>query len=994
MKNLLTIALLTLGSISAMAQSKFNVSGSVVEKGTNEAVISATVRILSLPDSSMVNGAATDATGAFTVKDVKKGKYAVKVTYIGYQDKVIGLDLTNKKDKNVSLGVIAIDPDSKLLKEAKVTANAAKVQVSGDSIIYNAAAYHVAEGSVLEDLVKKLPGAQVGEDGKIKMNGKEVNKILVGGKEFFLNDTETALKNLPTDMIENIKTYDRKSDLARVTGIDDGEEETVIDLTVKKGMAQGWMGNLNLGAGTKERYSNRLYAQRQTENAQIQLVGGMNNIGSRGFGGGGGRGGWGGFGGGGGLRTNKDIGLNWGTAADKLETSGSVRYRYNGSDTRSETSSEDFVNKAGAFSNRNSVSLSSNSGVNANFRLEWKPDSMTNIIFRPAGSYSRNRGFSDNISASFKEDPYSYTQDPLSNLNDEVLKNVLVNSNIQTQQTYSNNSSMNGELQLNRRLNKEGRNITLRLTGSLGSSSSKQLSASDIKYYGTGISMPNNNNRYYDTPGRNSSYSIQATYSEPIAYRTYLQFSYRYNYSYTKNDRQAFTYKAEAYNEMENLLHRYRYNVAGIVDHLLSLSEDNPLYKSTFDNSLSQYSEYNNYNHTATIMLRRTRDNYNFSIGIDLMPQRSHLDYKYLQTDTTVTRNVFNFAPRIDLRYKFNKTTNLQIGYNGRSSQPSMTNLLDIKDDSNPLNVTRGNTGLKPSFTHTVHAFFNTFQMEHQTNFFANVFGNIMQNSISNQMSYDEATGVRYTRPMNINGNWSVSGGFGGNTGVDRDNKFTIGSFSNVSYNNSVGFLGSGNNDNMGAKQTTKALNLSENLEFGYRDEWFDISLNGGITYNRSRNNQNKANNLDTYQFSYGSEIDVRTPIGLNFHTDISMQSRRGYAQESMNTNELLWNAQVSKSLLKGNALTISLEVNDILGRQSNISRTITALSRTDSRYNAIYQYGMLHAIYRLNIFGGKGARGGQGGGRGGWGGGFPGGGFPGGGFGGGFGGGRPGGRM
>ncbi|MBQ0023429.1 MAG: outer membrane beta-barrel protein [Prevotellaceae bacterium] len=720
----------------------------------------------------------------------------------------------------------------------------------------------------------------------------------------------------------------------------------------------------------------------------------MNNIGSRGFGGGGGRGGWGGFGGGGGLRTNEDIGLNWGTAADKLETSGSVRYRYNGSDTRSETSSEDFVNKAGAFSNRNSVSLSSNSGVNANFRLEWKPDSMTNIIFRPAGSYSRNRGFSDNISASFKEDPYSYTQDPLSNLNDEVLKNVLVNSNIQTQQTYSNNSSMNGELQLNRRLNNEGRNITLRLTGSLGSSSSKQLSASDIKYYGTGISMPNNNNRYYDTPGRNSSYSIQATYSEPIAYRTYLQFSYRYNYSYTKNDRQAFTYKAEAYNEMDDLLHRYRYNVAGIVDHLLSLSEDNPLYKSTFDNSLSQYSEYNNYNHTATIMLRRTRDNYNFSIGIDLMPQRSHLDYKYLQTDTTVTRNVFNFAPRIDLRYKFNKTTNLQVGYNGRSSQPSMTNLLDIKDDSNPLNVTRGNTGLKPSFTHTVHAFFNTFQMEHQTNFFANVFGNIMQNSISNQMSYDEATGVRYTRPMNINGNWSVSGGFGGNTGVDRNNKFTIGSFSNVSYNNSVGFLGSGNNDNMGAKQTTKALNLSENLEFGYRDEWFDISLNGGITYNRSRNNQNKANNLDTYQFSYGSEIDVRTPIGLNFHTDISMQSRRGYAQESMNTNELLWNAQVSKSLLKGNALTISLEVNDILGRQSNISRTITALSRTDSRYNAIYQYGMLHAIYRLNIFGGKGARGGQGGGRGGWGGGFPGGGFPGGGFGGGFGGGRPGGRM
>ena len=296
MKKSLIALFLTFVGLSAMAQSKFNVSGTILEDETNDVVISATVRILNLPGSSMVAGAATGFDGSFSIKNVKAGKYALKITYVGFQTKVMPLDLTNKKDKNVSVGYIHIVPDAKMIKDVTVTANVAPVQVSGDSIVYNTDAYRVPEGSTLEALVKKLPGVQIDENGGITINGKKVSKILVDGKEFFFDDTNMAMKNIPTNMIDKIKTYERKSDFARITNIDDGEEETVLDLTVKKGMNNGWFGNIDLSYGTEDRWSERFTINRFVDHNQYTLTGGANNTGDMGFGGGGGRG-FGGMGG-------------------------------------------------------------------------------------------------------------------------------------------------------------------------------------------------------------------------------------------------------------------------------------------------------------------------------------------------------------------------------------------------------------------------------------------------------------------------------------------------------------------------------------------------------------------------------------------------------------------------------------------------------------------------------------------------------------------------
>ena len=961
-KSVFLIIMIVLSFVNMSAQNTFNVSGNIIEKETGEAIISATIQLLALPDSSFVEGTVTGTQGDFTFKSIKKGKYAVKISYIGFITKYVDVDLNAQKSRNANIGYITMASDAILLKATEVTAHASKVAVSGDSLVYNAAAYRVPEGSTLEALVKQLPGAKVDSEGNITINGKTVTKILVDGKEFFLNDKSVAMKNIPTEMIEKLKTYDRKSDLARVTGIDDGEEETVLDLTVKKGMKNGWFGNINLGVGTQHRYAERFNVNRFNDNFQATLLGSANNVADTGYGGGGGR--WGGWGGG--LRTSKEIGANYASDSPKLESGGSIRYRYDGNDNENSSSTENFNATKGKFGESFSKNLSSNNRVFGNFRIEWKPDTMTNIIFRPNLTFSRNRGMNNSLSGSYDDDPNSYTNYALSYNNqiayvsgggaldpaNTILNNlmgIVVNTNTNYGQSYSTNTNFNGTLQFNRKFNNKGRNLTLRINGGINEGKNKQISAANITYNSLGTNQQNN--RFYNTPSNNHDIAAQVSYSEPIADRTYLQFSYQYQYSYSKNDRRAQIYDSQAYQNLSQSLINNRYDI----DAVLKFMEDTG-YMLRDTTALSQFSEYRNYNQTINVSFRKVRDEYNFSVGIDLLPQRTTLDYKYMGYEyPEVTRNVFNIAPRVNLRWNFNKQTNLNIRYNGRTRQPSMTSLLDIKDDSNPLNITKGNPGLKPSFSHNINANFNTYNAELQRGIYSWMWFNVTRNSIDNKTTYDQ-TGVQTTMPMNINGNWNGGGGIGFNTGLGKEKAFNLDIDLGGNYSHNVGFYNNAqnNNDNADIKSITKTITLNPEIELSYRTEKVNIALNGNLNYRNSKNNMNAMTNQNTYDFSYGAEFEWTTPWGLAINTDIGMSSRRGYAQREMNTNELLWNAQLSHSFLQGKALTVMLEVNDILGQQTNISRNITALMRSDSRYNAIYQYGMLRVVYKFSIFGGK----------------------------------------
>lgn len=941
MKKLLiwTVLLLT-ATLSTYAQNKIvTVSGRVIEAGTKEPVELAAVQLLSLPDSAQVAGMTTSTQGYFSLSKQKPGKYLLKVSFIGYVTKIIPVQLTANVPAK-KMGNIELATDAVMLQEAVVVAEAPQVTVVEDTLMYNSSAYRTPEGAMLEELVKKLPGAEIDDDGNVKINGKDLKKIMVDGKEFFGGDVKTGLKNLPVDMVDKLKTYDKKSDLARVTGIDDGEEETVLDLTVKKGMNQGWFGNADLGAGTKDRYTGRMMLNRFVDKTQFSIIGSANNVNDQGFSGGGGGPRWRSNNG---LNATKMLGANFATQTNKLELGGSVRYNFQDADISSINSFERFLQNGNSYSNSNNKNRNKGTNLNADFRMEWKPDTLTNIIFRPNFSYGRTNNASRSESGTFNEDPFNLIVNPndylnFDNLSDDPLKDIRVNATNSASLSKGKSLSGNATLQVNRKLNNRGRNLTFRGVFGYGDNDNDQYTQSETRYYQLLNHLGGDSilyrNQYITTPTRNYNYTAQVTYSEPIAKATFLQFSYQFQYKYSKSDKTTF-----------DLLDYPDWAIGGALP---------SGYESHAVDSLSKNAEYRYYNHDASVGLRFIRPKYQLNVGMSFQPQNSTLSYKKGDYMIDTTRTVFNFAPNMDLRFRFSKVSQLRFTYRGRSNQPTMENLLPITDNSNPLNIRMGNPGLKPSFAHTMRLFYNTYNAEKQRGIMTHFSFTATQNSISNSTRYNEETGGLITRPENINGNWNAFGMFGFNTAL-KNKKYTINTFTNVNYQNNVAFLynqDTKNND----RNTSTGLTLGERVTGSYRNDWFEFSLNGSINYTAERNKLRPENNQEPYTYSYGASTNITMPWKMTLATNIANQSRRGYRDSSMNRDELIWNAQLAQSLLKG-AATVSFEVYDILRQQSNISRSLSADMRSVSEYNGINSYCMVHFIYRLNIFGSKAAR-------------------------------------
>ena len=938
--------LLLLVSIASFAQERL-VSGAIIDRDTKDPVEQVTVQLLKT-DSTYVTGAISNEKGLFHLNAPENGKYLLKITSVGYKPTVKRVVI--EQDKNLALGNVVVGADAIMLKGAVVTAMAQKVTLKEDTFVYNSAAYRTPEGSVVEELVKRLPGAEVSDDGTIKINGKEVKKILVDGKEFMTGDTKTALKNLPTSIIDKIKAYDEKSDLSKVTGIDDGEEQTVLDFNVKKGMNKGLMSNIDLGIGNKDRYSARGMGGYFNSNNRFLLFGNANNTSDRGFGGGGpGRG----FGGGNGLNASKMLAANYNyEEKNKFKFNTSLRWNHSDGDVWSRRSSENFMGSSSSFSNSLNQNFSRSDSWNGNIRLEWMPDTMTNILFRPSISWTTNDSRSTGISASYNQDPYQYTEDPLSDEGIEKMDEVdaVINRQKSVSLSYSKNNNIRGMLQLNRKLNNKGRNVTLRMDAKYTDKDSKSISLQNAHLYlvqnEAGLDSTYQTNRYNLTPSKDYSYSAQATYSEPLWKATFLQFSYKFTYSYSKSDRSTYDFSKYSFDGISP-----EYGAWG--NYLGRLDGELGDYR---DDKLSRYSEYRNYTHDIQVMMRFIRQKYNLNFGVMIQPQRSKFiqDYqgKYVDTVRTVT----NVSPTLDFRYRFSKMSNLRVNYRGTTAQPSISQLLDITDNSDPLNVSMGNPGLKPSFTQNFRLFYNNFVQNHNKGVMTYINFSTTSNSISNKVTYDETTGGRITRPENINGNWNVMGAFMFNCSIDSTGVWNINTGTNLGYNHYVSYLSLDKSQDS-QKNTTQNTTWNERLSLSYRNDWLELSLDGTLAYNHAKNKLQPNSNLDTWQFSYGPSMTLTAPWGTSLNTSLSCSSRRGYSDASMNTDEFVWNAQLSQGFLKGKPLTVMLQFYDLLHQQSTFSRAISSVSRTDTEYNAINSYAMLHVVYRMNLFGGKDAR-------------------------------------
>ena len=941
MKRFVFFALLIILALSVTAQerSRLTISGQLVEADSKEPMVQASVQLFWANDSSFVGGTVSNERGNFTIEAPSNGTFRLRISSIGFQ--TMNREITLRKNQSQELGTLLISPETVLLKEAVVTGRAAQVVVRKDTLVFNPEAYRTPEGSAIEELIKRMPGAEIDEDGNITINGKAVKKILLDGKEFMLGDIETALKNLPVSIIQNVKFYDQQSDQARITGIEDGNKDTVLDFTIKRGMNRGYMTNFDLAGGTQHRYASRGMGSSFTDKTRLVLMGNANNKEEN-------AGWWNRRG----LNANKMLGTNFNyDDGKKLKADASVRWNHRDGDNFNENAGENFYSQSSrTFSNSRSNSFSRSNNWNGNMRVEWRPDTLSNILLRANGGYGTNDGTSSRQSANFNDDPYLYADDPLGALDPtSPLYSYLVNHSRSASLSYGRSKNASASLQLYRRLSPKGRNITVRLEGSMGDNQQRNVSNNEVHLFlvknQAGQDSTFFTARYNSTPSDNSGYAVSATYSEPLWKGAHLQANYELRYNQNKSDRQTYDFSHDPVNIFSGVTPIYREwdSWLGPVDGVLD---------TYLDKNLSRFSEYKNYTHNARITLRHWQEEYDYNVGFMVQPQRSNFiqDYRGRYVDTI--RIVTNLTPTLDFHYKFSEQSNIWLHYRGDTRQPDITQLLDITDDSNPLYITQGNPGLKPQFTNSLNAYYNNYIVKYKRSIVIYANWRTTRNSISNLVRYNAATGGSISRPENINGNWNADGGFNFSTALDSAAHWNIGTDTRVRYNNYVSYVAQAQAD--AQKNTTRTTNLNERLNFSFRNDWLEVTLDGNVNYQHSRNELQPNANLDTWQFNYGGQLMLRLPEGFEVSTNLHERSRRGYNDPSSNTNELIWNGQVSKTFLKSKTLVVALNFYDLLGQQSNYERWVGATGRSDTRYNSINSYAMLHVRYRLNMFGGK----------------------------------------
>lgn len=895
------IILIITSSFYIFAQNKNRITGTVYDNTTKESIIQGNIRILNSKDSTFITGVATNINGQFTV-NVNPGRYLVAVSYLGYAESFYNVNATKG---SVALGDIFLNPEGFLLSEAVVTAKMAEIAVKGDTIEYNADSYKVQESAVVEDLLKKLPGAEVDSEGKITINGKEITKILVDGEEFFSTDPKVASKNLPAKMVEKLQVLDRKSDMARMTGFDDGDEETVINLTVRPGMKEGLFGQATGGIGNHDRYGLSGMANYMRNKNQLTVIAGSNNTNNEGFtdnaGGtfGGMRGGRMSFGGRNGITQSHNGGINFAlNPSNKLKWGGNVRFGDTNNDVQSITRNEQYRRddpKGNIFSNSNGWGENKSKNFGADFRFEWTPDTLTRIIFSPNFQYGKN----DNIQSSDQLTTYSNPSDSI---------------NWGYENTYSegDNYSTNGRLEVSRTIGKPGRVLSLSLSGGYNNLENDGTNYSETTYRKeSGDSLAIRDQKYNQN---NKGYNWRAfvSYVEPIGRNNFLQFTYSYRKNYSESDRKTFLNDGTNY--------------------------------SIIDTTSTKKLENNFVNQQIEVNFKSVREKYNYTIGVALQPSSSE-SWTIVpnKDDQRVSNKVLNFAPVGQFNYMWDRRHNLRINYNGRTTQPSVTQLSNIRDESNPNSIVFGNPDLKPSFRHDFRIRYQKFNPEQASAFmvFANL--NLTNNAIVSDKR-NISNGRSENTYANVNGNWEGNIRMIFNRPL-RNKKFSVNSMSfvrNAANNAFIDF----------EKNTVNNLTLMEVLGLNFRSDLFDFGLRGNITYTKTTNSLDSLKSGNRSIYNYGATFNTTwyLPYDITVDTDITYSGNDG-GTEGFQRDEWLWNASISKQLFKAKNGTIKFSIYDILQQRSNISQSSSDTGYRETITNTLQPYFMVSFAYRFQVF-------------------------------------------
>ena len=957
-----------LASVTASAQSQVSVSLRLVDSKTSEPVSFATVSLTVKGQDTPVKYVLSDIDGKAELTKVRRNTYILKAELMGYKP----YSQEVKLEKDVNLGDIKMEEDVEVLDAARVTDVGNPIIIRKDTIEYTASSFKTSDNDMLEELLKKLPGVEVESDGSITANGETITKITIDGKTFFLDDPQLASKNIPAKMVEKVKVVEKKSDQAIFTGIDDGEHETVIDLSMRPGMMKGWFGNVMGGGGhdvpgagsdmNDWRYQGAAMAGRFTDKSQISFILNGNNTNNRGFNdmagsmmqgmrGGGGMGmGMGGWGRGNGITTSWMGGLNGAFTLldEKMDLAGN--YLYNGSinDVMEESSKITYLEDGSRLLNdETGTGRTMTQGHRFGMRLEHKFSENTSILFEPQfnfgyGNFNENSLFSTATERDGVATPTNEGYTSRNGLND--------------------NWRTSGFLLLRQRLGKPGRTISANLRYSFSNNNMHGFNQSLTSIYDLQTAEQSNEivNQRYDQNSKSTSLSGRVVYTEPLGAGFFIETNYQYSWNKNTSFKNTFNSSTDE-----------------LIDGMLEYNDENELLDPIYSNSINNTSQ----SHRAGASLTYQKDKVRAQLGAAYNP--------------TITDNVtsghdpyhnvsHNWSPQASLNYEFNDNTNIRFFYWGRSAQPSTNQLLPVPDNSNPLNISLGNPNLNPYFNHSLRGNFGYTNKKTFTSVNARFGAGLVQDAITNAQWYDPS-GVQYSIPVNGPGTGNVDLRVMVNSPFGKSG-FSIFSMSYGRYNQSTSFIGSGalesekyydsenatfdyaafNRDYSDLSKSddfvnnkTQTMSFTQRLRLTYRNDFVEVTVGGRTRMNKSwytmKNSQLKA----TWNNQIDASMNWTIPGGINIISDIDYNWYNGYTTPQ--EDEIILNAEITKLLFK-NKCTLALKAYDILGQSKNLSVSDSANYHIETRNNTLGRYIILSLTYRFGNFGGPGGGRGPGG--------------------------------
>ncbi|WPU93830.1 outer membrane beta-barrel family protein [Mucilaginibacter sabulilitoris] len=921
----LAVIILCLSTVSVFAQNNYSVKGSVADTASNSQLTNTTIMVLAAKDSILQKFTRVN-NGTFSVNNLKKGKFILLATYPGYADYVERFTLDSAHTSH-DFGHIKMILKSQLLAEVIVKAKVAAVKIKGDTTEFNAAAFTVQPNAKVEDLLKELPGIQVDKDGKITAQGQTVNKVLVDGEEFFGDDPTLVTKNLRADMVDKVQLYDKKSDQASFTGIDDGVKDKTINIKLKEDKKNGYFGKADAEGGTDKYYQEQLMFNRFKGKQKFSAYGTIGNTGKTGLGwqdnskygsagnmefsddggvyfyGGGGDDGLDSFNGqynGQGIPLARSGGLHYDTKWNSDKESINTNYKIGSLNVDGTRNTQTQNNLPQTFFNSNSDQNFHNhifrQKLDATYQL--KPDTSSNLKISIDGTTKSTIADNDYNTTSLRAD------------------STMLNSNKRSITNSGTQKILNASLFYNKKFRKKGRSFSVSINEAYNENENKGFLNSEIDYFNTAGQLDSMQkiDQYKTGLSKSSILNTNITYSEPFTKSFAVVLNYGLNINNGRSDRRSFNKSATGqYDDLDE-----------------SLSNNFKL------NQLSnQFGAVFNYKKNKTII--------NFGSKV------SNVNFKQIDefTNNTLTRNFVNWYPQASFQYKFSQQRSFSVYYNGNTSQPSIDQIQPVRVNTDPLNITLGNPDLRPSFTNRISAYYNSYKViSGQSIWFGGSYSRTI-NPIVNNVTTD-STGASTYQSSNLKGHQTSNMNFNGSFNQK---------IPNVDINAGIGASMNGSNYfNLTNNQLneTKSFTYGASLRFSkYKQKKYDFWTGAGPTYTINSSSLQKNINNNGRGFNAYGGFNLYLPAKFQIGSDANYQYNAATQSFNQDFRRTTLNASITKSFMKDESLKLSISGNDLLNQNTGYSRTGSANILTQERYTTIKRYFMLSLVWDFNHMGG-----------------------------------------